>query len=83
MCKTRWSERRVSYEHFYLALPFIVEALEIINGTQLTITRLMKSLPKNGTRNQKKEATPYINAFTSFEYVSHLYIDFYIIYRQA
>ena len=24
MCKTRWSERDVSYEHFYLALPSIV-----------------------------------------------------------
>ena len=33
MCKTRWSERDLAYEHFYLALPFIVEALEIINGT--------------------------------------------------
>ena len=31
--KTRWSERDSAYEHFYLALPFIVEALEFINGT--------------------------------------------------
>ena len=36
MCKTRWPERDVSYEHFYLTLPFIVEALEIINGTHPT-----------------------------------------------
>ena len=29
--QTRWSERDLAYEHFYLALQFIVEALEIIN----------------------------------------------------
>ena len=33
LCKTRWFERDIAYEHFYLAIPFIVEAFEIINGT--------------------------------------------------
>ena len=35
VCQTRWSERErdVSYERFYLALPFIVETFEVINGT--------------------------------------------------
>ena len=33
MCRTRWSERDVSYGHFYLVLPFIAEALEVINST--------------------------------------------------
>ena len=33
MCKTRWSERDLAYEHLYFALPFIAKALEIINGT--------------------------------------------------
>ena len=33
MYKTRWLERNLAYEHFYLALPFIAEALEIINDT--------------------------------------------------
>ena len=37
MCKTCWSERDVSYEHFCLTLPLIVEALEIINRTQPSI----------------------------------------------
>ena len=32
MCKTKWSERDLTYEHFYLPLLLIVEALEIING---------------------------------------------------
>ena len=33
MYQTRWSERDISYEHFYLAIPFMVEAFEIMNGT--------------------------------------------------
>ena len=33
LCKTRWSERDISYERFYLAMPFIAESLEIINRT--------------------------------------------------
>ena len=33
VCRTRWSERDVSYEHFYLALSLIVKAFEVINGT--------------------------------------------------
>ena len=30
-CKMRWSD--ICYERFYLAMPFIAESLEIINGT--------------------------------------------------
>ena len=33
VCQIRWSERDVSYEPFYLALLFIVETFEVINGT--------------------------------------------------
>ena len=33
MCKSRWSERDLTYEHLDLALPFIVEAPEITNST--------------------------------------------------
>ena len=33
LCKTRWWERDISYERFYLTIPFITESLEIINGT--------------------------------------------------
>ena len=29
MCKSRWYERDVSYERFYLAMPYIMEALEV------------------------------------------------------
>ena len=32
LLKPRWSERDLAYEHLYLAVPFVVEAPEIING---------------------------------------------------
>ena len=37
LCKTRWSERDKAYEHFYLALPFLAECFEIINGAHPTL----------------------------------------------
>ena len=41
-CQTRWSERErdVSYERFYLALPFIVEIYEVIN-VMIALHRLL------------------------------------------
>ena len=68
-CNTRWSERDVSYEHFYLALVFIVEALEIINGTHPSINTFDKIFTKGQDSSSKKEATAYINALTSFEFI--------------
>ena len=35
MCKSRWSERDISYEHFCLTIPFMVEAFEIMNRIHL------------------------------------------------
>ena len=32
MCETRWLENDLACKHSYLTLPFIVEALEIVNG---------------------------------------------------
>ncbi|XP_065674100.1 uncharacterized protein LOC136091044 [Hydra vulgaris] len=37
MCKTRWSKRDAAYEYFYLAIPFMAEALEIILGLHSNI----------------------------------------------
>ena len=69
MCKTRWSERDVSYEYFYLALPFILEALEIIKGTHPSIDTFDEIFTKGWHSNSKKEAAAYINAPTSFEFI--------------
>ena len=69
MCKTRWSERDVSYEHLYQDLLFIVEELQIINGTLPSINTFDEIFTKGWGSNSKKEATAYINALTSFEFI--------------
>ena len=58
--ETRWSERDVSYEHFYLALPFIEEALEIISGTHPSTNRFDEIVTKELDSNSKNEAVAYI-----------------------
>ena len=67
MCKSRWSDRDLRSEHFYLALSFIVEALEIINGTHPRINTFDEIFTNGWNSNSKKEATAYINALTNFE----------------
>ena len=72
MCKTRWSERDLAYEHFYFALPFIVEALEIINGTHAEIGSFEKKHTEGRDYKTKREATLLLNAGTSFEFIISL-----------
>ena len=69
MCKTRWSERDISYEHFYLAIPFMVEAFEIMNGTYPK-NNDFDSVYKDGWDSKTKEdATGYLNAITKFGFL--------------
>ena len=50
MCKTRWCERDVSYERFYLAMPYIMEVLEVMNGTHADIINLTKHIRRGGAQ---------------------------------
>ena len=69
MCKTRWSERDISYEHFYLAISFMVEAFEIMSGTYPK-NNDFDSVYKDGWDSKtKKDATSYLNAITKFEFL--------------
>ena len=72
MCKTRWSERDLAYEHFYFALPFIVEALEIINGTHAEMGSFEKKYTEGCDYKTKREPTSLLNAVTSFEFIFSL-----------
>ena len=40
MCRTRWCECDMSYERFYLAMPYMMETLEVMNGTHADINQL-------------------------------------------
>ena len=72
MCKTSWSKRDLAYEHFHLALPFIVEALEIINGTHAEIGSFEKKYTEGWDYKIKRETTLLLNVATSFELIISL-----------
>ena len=69
MCKTRWSERDLADKHFYLALPFIVETLEIINGTHTEMRSFEKKYTESWDYKAKREAMSLLNVVTSFEFI--------------
>ena len=83
MCKTRCSERDVSYEHFYLDFPFNVETLEIVNGTNRSINMFDEVFTKGWDSNSRKEATTYINSLTSFEFIVGITSFYRLLYPVA
>ena len=66
MFKTRRLERNLAYKYFYLALSFIVMALDIINGTHAEMESFEKKYTEGWHYKTKREATSLINAVPSF-----------------
>ena len=80
LCKTRWAERQTAYQHFYQAVVFIVEALEMIG--------FKRHLPKYSemyadwnpaNRNEAQQILASISSFefivvlmTLYQYLAHL-----------
>ena len=64
ICKIRWSERDLAYVGFYIALPLIVEALEIINGTHAEMESFKKKYREGWDYKTKWGATLLLNAVT-------------------
>ena len=77
VCQTRWSERDVSYERFYLALPFIVETFEVINGTPTELDKFKELYIKGWYAECKVEATQFLSSLSKFEFV----IGMIVLYR--
>ena len=69
MCKTRWCERNVPYERFYLAMPYIMEALEVVNGTHADINQLDETYSKGWGAKDKQEASSYLHALSNFNFI--------------
>ena len=69
MCKIWWSQRDLAYEYFYLALPFIVEALETINGTHAEMGSFALKYTEGWDYIAKREPTSMLNAVTSFKFI--------------
>ena len=58
----------MDYKHFYLALPFIVQAVDIINGTHDEMESFEKNYSEGWNYKTKREATSLINVVLSFEF---------------
>ena len=69
MCKTMGCERDVSYERFYLAMPYIMEALEVMNGTHADINQLDETYSKGWSTKDKQEASSYLHALSNFNFI--------------
>ena len=69
MCKTRWSKRDVAYEHFYLAIPFLAQALEVILRTHVDLEQFRSDFKNGWDAKTKKEASSFLNALTTFEFL--------------
>lgn len=66
LCKTCWAERDQAYEHFYLGFPFIIKALEVINGTCQDIHQYPDILTQGWEPAAKNDATSYLHALCNF-----------------
>ena len=80
LCKTRWAERHIAYQHFYQAFTYIVEALELI-GYRRHLNKYGDLYadwdPANRTEAQQIVASITSFAFiigflTVYQYLSHL-----------
>ena len=69
MCTTSWLERDASYERIYLAIPHIVEAFEVMNGTHPELRSFKKIQTDKWETKSKKEATLFLNILTDFEFI--------------
>ena len=77
VCRIRWLERDVSDKRFYLALPFIAEVFEVINGMHTELDEFEEIYTKGWDPKSKVEATQFLNSLTKFEFA----IGMIVLYR--
>ena len=83
LCGTRWSERDISYERFYLAIPFIAAAFEVINGAHPELQTLPKERTTGWDAHVKREAASSLNSLTKFEFIVGIIVDIIEAYESA
>ena len=67
--KVEVGERDVSYERFYLAMHYIVEALEVMNGTHADINQLDETYSKGWSAKDKQETSSYLHVLSNFNFI--------------
>ena len=66
--KVEVGERDVSYERFYLAMHYIVEALQVMNGTHADINQLDETSSKGWSAKDKQETSSYLHVLSNFNF---------------
>ena len=80
LCKTRWFERDIAYEHFYLAIPFIVEAFEAINGAHPERNDFSDIYTDGWDPKTKQDATSYLHAIAKFDFIIGLVSLYWLLH---
>ena len=80
MCKPRWVEHDSCYEHFCLALPFIVKSLEIINGTSPKLSDYQDEFMKGWSSQATLDATPCLKALTDFSFIVGIITMYHLLH---
>ena len=57
------------YERFYLAMPYIMEALEVMNGMHADINHLGEMYSKGWSAKDKLELSSYLHAMYNFNFI--------------
>ena len=83
MCSTRWSERDVLHEYFYLAISHMIKAFKVMNGTHPELRSFDKIYIDGWEAKSKKEATLFLNSFTNFEFIVGIIILYHLMHRIA
>ena len=77
LCKTRWAERQIAYQHFYQCFTFITTALEVIalSFHQDDLSDDYRNC--SWDNDSKNTANSFLHAMTSFDFI----VSFLITYQ--
>jgi hypothetical protein len=67
LCKTRWAERHIAYQHFYQSFTYIVEALELISfGEHIEDHGVLYA---DWDTHSRSDAQQILNSITTFDFI--------------
>ena len=66
-----------------MAIPFIAEAFEVINGTHPELQTLPKEDTTSWDAHVKREATNFLNAITKFEFIVGIIVLYCLLHPVA
>ena len=67
LCKTRWAEHHIAYQHFYQSFTYIVEALKLITSGQHIEDH--GDLYGDWDTNSHSDAQQILNSITTFDFI--------------